>query len=73
MFNDRGDVRLYAKVTDRVMPGILRGYQGLWYEPDEQGVDNGGCLNVLIDDMLTSPGGASNFNTCLVEVRKEEA
>ncbi|OPY85951.1 MAG: Dimethyl sulfoxide reductase DmsA precursor [Smithella sp. PtaU1.Bin162] len=54
------------------MPGVVRCYEGAWYDPDEEGVDRGGCVNVLIDDMLTSPAGASNFNTCLVDVAREE-
>lgn len=72
VFNDRGTIAVLAKVTDRMMPGVVRCYEGAWYDPDEEGVDRGGCVNVLIDDMLTSPAGASNFNTCLVDVAKEE-
>jgi len=72
VFNDRGTIAVLAKVTDRMMPGVVRCYEGAWYDPDEEGVDRGGCVNVLIDDMLTSPAGASNFNTCMVDVAREE-
>jgi anaerobic dimethyl sulfoxide reductase subunit A len=76
VFNDRGAILVYAKVTDRVTKGVTRCYEGTWYDPvysdsntgTEKMIDRGGCVNVLIDDMLTSPGGASNCNTCLVEV-----
>ncbi len=74
VFNDRGAILVYAKVTDRITKGVTRCYEGTWYDPvhsdgdAEKMIDRGGCVNVLIDDMLTSPGGASNCNTCLVEV-----
>lgn len=72
VFNDRGAMIIVAKVTDRIMPGVVRVYQGGWYDPDKEGVDRGGCVNALISDELTSPGGAANYNTCLVEVQKED-
>ena len=70
IYNDQGAIKVLAAVTDRIMPGIIRCYEGAWYDPDANGVDSGGCVNVLIDDMLTSPAGASNFNSCLVEIEK---
>jgi anaerobic dimethyl sulfoxide reductase subunit A len=71
IFNDRGKISIKAKVTERIMPGVLRVYEGAWYDLDENGIDRGGCVNVLIDDK-PSPAGAQNYNTCLVEVAKEE-
>jgi len=47
VFNGRGTVIAGAKVTQRVMPGVLVIYQGSWHDPDESGVDQGGCANVL--------------------------
>ncbi|MFX0165715.1 MAG: molybdopterin-dependent oxidoreductase [Promethearchaeota archaeon] len=67
IFNDRGRVRIPAKVTERVIPGAVVIYQGAWYNPDEKGVDLGGCGNVLTKDSR-SPGGAFPMNSALVQV-----
>jgi anaerobic dimethyl sulfoxide reductase subunit A len=109
IFNDRGAILIHAKVTERMMPGVVRCYEGAWYDPVEWNsvdlkpidfqsadcnsgfpsdvrssdlrtedfglykpvVDRGGCVNVLLDDAITSAAGASNCNSCLVEIRKE--
>ncbi|HEY78188.1 MAG TPA: molybdopterin-dependent oxidoreductase, partial [Dehalococcoidia bacterium] len=70
VFNNRGEVILPAKVTERIMPGVVAIGEGAWYRPDQTGADRGGCPNVLTKDDY-SPGGAWPLNTSLVEVRKE--
>jgi len=67
IYNDRGRMRLKAKVTERIMPGVVNVSQGAWYNPDENGIDRGGCANVLTDDNH-SPGGAYHLNCLLVQV-----
>ncbi len=67
VFNDRGRIRIPAKVTERIMPGVVNVSQGTWYDPDEEGVDKGGCANVLTKDDM-SPGGAVQMNSALVQV-----
>jgi anaerobic dimethyl sulfoxide reductase subunit A len=67
VYNDRGRIRIPAKVTERIMPGVVNVSQGAWYDPDEDGVDLGGCANVLTNDDH-SPGGASIMNSALVQV-----
>jgi len=70
-FNQRGTLRLPAKVTARIMPGVLCIYQGAWYRPGEDGVDVGGCANVLTEQR-ESPTGGFTTHTTWVEVRRSE-
>jgi anaerobic dimethyl sulfoxide reductase subunit A len=69
VYNDRGRIRIPARVTERIMPGVVDVSQGAWYDPDEDGVDRGGCANVLTNDEH-SPGGAITVNTALVQVER---
>jgi len=69
VFNDRGEVRIPAAVTERIVRGVVAVPQGAWYQPDKSGIDYGGCANVLTKN-VTSPGGAFSPNTALVQVAK---
>lgn len=69
VFNDRGTLAIKAWVTRRIMPGVVCIYEGHWYDPDENGIDRGGCVNTLTDDVF-SPGGAATLKTVLVNVKK---
>jgi anaerobic dimethyl sulfoxide reductase subunit A len=67
--NDRGKVLMQAYVTERIMPGVVNIGQGAWFDIDENGIDHGGCANVLVPSEH-SPGGAWSANTVLVEISK---
>ncbi|MFX1258183.1 MAG: molybdopterin-dependent oxidoreductase [Promethearchaeota archaeon] len=71
VFNDRGKIAIKAWLTERIMPGVISIYEGAWYNPDENGIDRGGCVNTLTKDAY-SQGGASALKTCLVQVSKIE-
>lgn len=69
VFNRRGRMIIPARVTNRLMPGVVDIPQGAWFNLDENGVDRGGCCNILTRDEH-SPGGAFCSNTTLVQVEK---
>lgn len=71
VYNDRGRVRIPAKVTDRIMQGVTAMSQGGWYTPDKDGADVRGSINVLTHAHSPTPLAKGNpQHTNLVEVRK---
>ncbi|NDV18656.1 molybdopterin-dependent oxidoreductase [Pseudodesulfovibrio sp. JC047] len=70
VFNDRGVVYTIAKVTPRIMPGVLSLPEGAWFAPGSDGADQGGCVNVLTT-LRPSPLAKGNpQHTNLVQVEK---
>jgi anaerobic dimethyl sulfoxide reductase subunit A len=69
VFNGRGATVLPARVTPRIIAGVVAIPQGAWYDPDKNGDDRCGSVNVLTKDEM-SPGGGFVTNTCLVQVEK---
>lgn len=77
VFNDRGQLLAGAVVTDRIRPGVIRLFEGGWYDPVEGGtigaLDSYGDVNVLTPDIATSKlGNGNSGHTCLADVEKFE-
>jgi anaerobic dimethyl sulfoxide reductase subunit A len=68
VWNERGRVRVAARVTARIAPGVASLPQGAWFAPDADGVDVGGSTNTLTS-LHPSPLAKGNAqHTNLVEV-----
>lgn len=67
MFNDIGCTLIRAKLTERVMPGVVAAYQGTWFHLDGAGRDLGGSVNMVCKDTI-SPAEAAATNAVLVQV-----
>ena len=65
VFNDRGEDRCQAQVSERARPGVVNGL-GIWWR--KQGLD-GTNVNQLTSQKLTDLGRGPVFYDCLVEVQ----
>lgn len=70
VFNDRGSTMLTARVTARIMPGVVSLDHGFWYKPGSDGTDLNGSPNILTRDEVTQLGWGGTVNSCLVQVIK---
>ena len=73
VFNDRGRLMLPARVTPRIMPGVITIPQGAWFDPkviDGKRVDVGGCINTLTAHRPSPYAKGNAQHNILVEVRK---
>ena len=69
VFNDRGEYRCVARVSERARPGVVHGL-GVWWR--KYGLD-GTNVNELTHQRLTDMGRAPSFYDCLVEVERAPA
>ena len=72
VFNDRGKVKIRAKVTDIIMRGVIAMQQCAWYTPDENGIDERGSMNVLTSTKHSPMSKGNPQQTNLVDIRKCE-
>ncbi len=72
VYNGRGALILPCRLTPRILPGVVDIPQGAWYEPDENGVDRGGCVNVLTSHHWTPFAYGTAQHTIMVQVEKTE-
>lgn len=68
--NQFGEMELLAKVTPRVVPGVVATAQGAWHDADMNGdrVDKGGCINTLTTHRPSplAKGNPQHTNICQV-------
>ena len=73
VFNRRGGVMLPARVTPRIMPGVITIPQGAWHKPtmvNGMRIDVGGCINTLAGHRPSAYAKGNAQHNILVEVRK---
>ena len=72
VFNDRGEVRIEAKVTPRIMPGVSAMGQGAWHDANMRGdrVDHGSCINTLTTHRPSPLAKGNPQHTNLVQIEK---
>lgn len=66
----RGKIISTAFVTERMMPGVIAVPEGGWYTPDENGVDQGGCISTLTSLTPTPLAKGNAQMTIIGEVRR---
>ncbi|WP_392559900.1 DMSO/selenate family reductase complex A subunit [Orbus mooreae] len=69
VYNDRGRLYMPAKVTPRIMPGVLAIPQGAWAKTNKEGVDIGGCINRLTSQRPSVLAKGNPQHTNLVEIK----
>lgn len=72
VWNERGELVLPARVTPRILPGVVDIPQGAWWSPNEDGVDFGGCINVLTSEKWTPYAFGTAQHTVMVQVEKQD-
>jgi anaerobic dimethyl sulfoxide reductase subunit A len=70
LWNDRGVTYAPAKVTPRIMPGVVSLPEGAWHTPNERGEDLAGCVNVLTRLWPSALAKGNPHHSNLVEVAK---
>lgn len=71
----RGELRIAAKVTNRIMPGVVAIPQGAWHKADMQGdrIDHGGCINTLTSRHVNPVSKGTGQHSNIGQVKKVEA
>jgi anaerobic dimethyl sulfoxide reductase subunit A len=70
VYNDRGALVIPVRVTKRIRPGVVSIPQGGWYTPDDKGVCQRGCINILTSQRPTPLAFGNGQHTNLVQVEK---
>ncbi|RMB62120.1 DMSO/selenate family reductase complex A subunit [Tessaracoccus antarcticus] len=71
VYNDFGELRLPAYVTNRILPGVSSVPQGAWYTPEKPGgVDVGGSVNTLTSHQTTAYAKGNGQHSALVQIER---
>ena len=70
VWNDRGKLLVPVRLTTDILPGVTALSEGAWYQPDENGVDHGGSVNVLTSLTPTPYAHGNAQHTNLVQVKR---
>ena len=79
VWNHRGKTRISAKVTPRIMPGVVSLPQGAWYKPERREastlgsvdvVDTGGCVAILTSIRPTPLSKGNGCHSTLCQIAK---
>jgi anaerobic dimethyl sulfoxide reductase subunit A len=77
VWNDRGELVVPARVTPRILPGVVDIPQGAWWSPGESKggsqsapTDFGGCVNVLTSEKWTPYAFGTAQHTIMVQAAR---
>lgn len=72
VFNGRGELRIEAKVTPRIMPGVTAMGQGAWHDANMNGdrIDHGSCINTITTHRPSPLAKGNPQHTNLVDIQK---
>ena len=70
IYNDRGTIIMQCRVTNKILPGVIDIPQGAWWEPDENGIDRRGNVNVLSSEKWTPLAFGNAQHTIMAEIEK---
>ena len=65
----QGMVRISARVTEDIMPGVVCLLAGMWPRIGTDGVDTTGAANILASTVPTEPSQSSRTHSIAVQVR----
>ncbi|MGM0572855.1 MAG: DMSO/selenate family reductase complex A subunit, partial [Bacteroidota bacterium] len=70
VYNDRGKLMIPCRISKKIMPGVVNIPQGAWWQPDKEGVDRRGNVNVLTSHRWTPLAFGNAQHTMMVEAKK---
>jgi len=72
IYNSRGTIIMPCRVTSKILPGVINIPQGAWWEPDENGIDRRGNVNVLSSEKWTPLAFGNAQHTIMAQVEKAD-